>query len=677
MNTIEEKRLAAEQSRIENRQLRMKRAAASRATRAGLLPVPVIVGVMDAVDGTLEAEIAKSGNPLAVHLNTPWEGAPVYAGDENTIYFDIAYEGGEFKEVFSVVIDETKTFPITDLTIPVEAFAAEGSYKFRYRAALTNGLTDSSPDVPLRLDRIAPYGLATPPDPLKMILPSEPINDAYLASNSDEVMGKIPAYPDWKEGDKVAYYWSKFQSPEQIELIDPVGYVEVTQPPFDVTFDGDTIRSVGDGGCYVLYLLFDKAGNRSGLSFAVSMAVALGDYPVTFQPPVVPAASDGLVDLKDVIEEAGVNVEIPAFDNVKSTDFIELTWGKSVIPAEAIGSVPFPRIMKILPALLKEEYASAVGSVTTNVSYRVLRGTVEMGSEGTSVDVDFSVVGPENPDPWPEPVNPLLLPPMILGTGTNPETNKLNREDKGLPAKLTFKFPEKLIKDDEVNFYWGADIVAASKYVVKGDEVVDTDITVDIPWANILDAGNNPDLKVHFRVRGQDSTNEQHSKPQSVSVDAIEIIPDAPTFLGLTGNYLNCKSLYEDPANPNPLEPAVRVQVPDLSKWLVAGDTVTMKWVALPTRDPAETTPIPGATLEESVVLDATTVNGFVWYVQPYVTYILPTYDPTGPGTNSGRGVVSYQFSYKGEDIFSATDEKYVGMFDGSGSCPLLPAPAP
>ena len=63
--------------------------------------------------------------------------------------------------------------------------------------------------------------------------------------------------------------------------------------------------------------------------------------------------------------------------------------------------------------------------------------------------------------------------------------------------------------------------------------------------------------------------------------------------------------------------------------------------------------------------------------VQPYETHVLPTYDPNGPGTNTGRARIHYVFTYRGEEIRSARDERIVTMWGPQGGCSLDPAPLP
>ncbi|RXV65321.1 hypothetical protein D1006_35035 [Burkholderia stabilis] len=153
-----------------------------------------------------------------------------------------------------------------------------------------------------------------------------------------------------------------------------------------------------------------------------------------------------------------------------------------------------------------------------------------------------------------------------------------------------------------------------------------------------------------------------------VEVDAIEFQPDQPTYRDLQGvnrNILNCLSLDFDGANH-----AVLVDVPDLTAYgLGDGDVVTMTWVAyagLPGGGGAEV-----ARLVEPITLDSVTAKGFVWRVEPYEDYILPTYDPPPGAGTAGHASTTYSYLSGSETITSHPADAIVAMFDAAGSCPL------
>lgn len=212
-------------------------------------------------------------------------------------------------------------------------------------------------------------------------------------------------------------------------------------------------------------------------------------------------------------------------------------------------------------------------------------------------------------------------------------------------------------------------------YTVLGTETVGDDIPVTIPWSYI-EARGNVDVPVHYRISGPGSPNEQHSVAQVVAVNAITIVPDAPTFLALSAtDYLNCASLY-DRVNISDQDPAIRVQVPDLTRYgLTDGDKVRLHWEAYPT--PSSTTPITSAGMDFEIELGTPDypATGFIWRVRPYDEKILPTYDQA---TNiNGRGETWYTYVTGTETIVSKKDVKFVGMYDSLNNSRTLENPWP
>jgi len=132
---------------------------------------------------------------------------------------------------------------------------------------------------------------------------------------------------------------------------------------------------------------------------------------------------------------------------------------------------------------------------------------------------------------------------------------------------------------------------------------------------------------------------------------------------------VNCSSLYENPEDPQPLEPAIRIVVPDLSEYeLQAGDVVTMHWQAF---QGAADTYLPDADKIEPITLGGDyPVTGFTWYVQPYTVHILPIYVP---GDNIGSAKITYAFEYQGKQVTSEVLDIIVGMYTPIGSCPIPP----
>lgn len=658
--THSDKKRIAKEARDAYRKLR-----AQRARQAGDLAPPEFDSgaIVDPADGTLNKDVIEAGLGLGVGIPewAAWGGVPGGEAETAVLQWTMVPNPGDndFEDVDSQVIvapAQAGTFPLR-LTVPPEKLRPDGPYTLRY---IVIGYTDQQTHalpVPIICDNTPPWRNAEPP---KLVLPAEPITDDYLIAHPEGVVGTIPDYADRQPGDKVAFWWGVEPLPDDPTQLQPVGIIDVGTPQ-EVTIPPAVIEATGDGGCYAIYALIDKATNRSRLSVYTKATVGLGPLPDNLLDPVVPQAAKGWIDLQDAFE--GVMVDIPEFDNWKPTDRIEVTWGATPLSEETIGSAPlWPLPVRVPTPTLKAEYGTVQGPLTTNVSYRVLRGGMEFGPRAIDVEVDFSVIGPVLPD-WPDPTNPNLPLAEIYGAVSN-TLNKLTPADNGEDARLTFALYSPLSAGELVEFYWGSQHVAEAQYTVLTGDVPGNSIDRDIPWSYIEAGGNDPAVPVHYRISAPGSPNEQHSPITYVDVGANIITPEAPEVLNISGaGYLICDSL-DGPDH------AALVQVPDLSQYLADGDQVTLRWT--PLAGLTGENELTAAIKEEVITLGgATPVTGFIWRVQPYDVHLLPTYDPGGAGT-VGRGRAIYFFDMGGTLITSLQHEVKVAMFDANGSCPIV-----
>ncbi|WP_434771075.1 hypothetical protein [Pseudomonas entomophila] len=490
---------------------------------------------------------------------------------------------------------------------------------------------------------------------------------------------QLPPYADRADGDRVYWFWLN-ELPDNPSAVPPTGTapVEATLPQM-ITVPADTIRALGDGGVYVLYALEDKAGNVSRLSEYTEIGVAIGPLPSNLKAPLVPTVTAGLVTQQDVFN--GVQVHIPSFDNFKPTDQIRAIWGGVAQPWRELGNAGvFPQVFDISGRTVWNSYgAASTGEVMVDVAYEVRRGTVPQGRMAIQVSVNLERIGPVDPGPdpdpdWPDPVNPRLPAPEVYGE-TSDTLNELLPEDEYQDARLVLLVDGSLREDDVLAFYWNDVHLDTLDYSLAAADI-GQELERVVPWAAIKAQGNG-DIPVHYRVGRPGNPNIVLSSDVPVAVSAIGIHPDKPEFLG--GNteapvgWLTCAALYDDAA-PNPLDPAIRVQVPDLAQYgLAVGDKVTLEWTAV--HSFTGETPIPGVDLSEDVVLTAANLNGFVWRVQPYDQHILPIYefDQSATPVRDGRGRVHYAFTLAGKVYTSDVEEQIVSMHDASGACPLRP----
>ncbi len=640
-------------------------------------PVIDATWLADPADGTLKGNLVREQNlPVSV---SAWTALPP-SGQQDTVRLQWAPGAtpaeGDYQEVASIVVEgpvDPARFPL-HLEVPNASLQPDGDYSLRYVVEAWNGSRSKSCGVNVICDTLPPWRHA---EPAAMSLPVQELTDDVLATYPDEIPGTLPDYADIQRGDKVAFYWVTTplpDDPDQLPL--PVGYIDVL-PDKTVAYPVDMLKQSQDKDYYAFYVLFDKAGNRSPLSSYHKVDVALGPLPSNLQDPIVPLAADGVLDLPDARE--GISVQIRAFDDWKKTDRIELTWGDQVFSSSEIGVSPrFPLDIAVPLTVLRDAYdRTAGGEQATNVSYRVLRGAKPSEVKAISVNVDFSYIGPDpvpDPDPdWPDPVNGQLTRARVFGKASNVQ-DSLARADANQAADLKFELYTPLAEGEEIDFFWAGTEVSEARYVVKDTDTSNDEISVEIPWSYIANAGNHPALPVHYRIHAPGSENYQSSPMTLVNVDAITVVPEKPEFEGLYNNsVINCDSLYADPTNPATGEPAVRVRVPDLSRYqLNDGDKVTLTWTAV--EGFTGEVEVPGVEKSAEITLGgATPVTGFVWLVEPYDTHLLPIYTQAG----DGRGRASYTFIApgSGEELTSEVAEAIVALHVPGGACPLVPTP--
>ncbi|AJQ48467.1 MULTISPECIES: hypothetical protein [Pseudomonas] len=659
-------RLLAAKVRLDYQKQRVARLAAHKPLA---LDDPHVEHIVDPADGTLHRDALDADLPVSIN---EWDNLPETGfGDIDVLQLEMArVDGsgnvGDFLEVgIAHECDADTTFPLA-AEIPQEEYPSDGKRQLRYRIDRYNHDTpEYSNAISLIFDRTPPWGRDFP---AQAVLAGNLITDAFFTANPTGLKVTLPAYEGQDAKDTYALFYTSTPLQEgQIPTPIDKGTLPANR---ELLIAKDKIEALGDGLFYVSYLLADKATNLSMIGLPVEVDVNLGELPLNLQDPVVPLAADGLIDLGDA--QTGVTVEIPQFDNHLNTDNVEVTWGTSEAIVEQIGSREFPVSISIPADNLRLAYGAADAVVATPVSYRILRHRVPYGPNSIEVDVDFSVAGPVDPDPdWPNPVHPGLLAPEVQGA-VSKTPNVLDRSDAGQPAKLTFTLYENAKDDELVEFYWNGTQVPEAQHTV--DTNADPEIEVSIPWTYIEAAGNNAALPVHYTIRKPTGAgNERRSISALVDVDAVTIVLAPAAFERTsTRGWLNCDSLWEDSQNPAG-DPAFKVSVGPLDKYLPSGGVVNMSWTAWGGR--SGDNPIPGAGLQEPVTITpAQAKDGFAWEVKPYDDHILPIYDPTGFGQD-GRGRVQYSLEFNGETVHSEPIETVVSLGTGSGTCPIPPAP--
>lgn len=556
--------------------------------------------------------------------------------------------------------DALPSFPLDKGIAKAHFEGREGGFHFRYGV---KGWNDSLPvfsaPVPITLDRTAPYADQIDPTPLA-IEALGPLTDADL------VAGVSVIIPDFVE-DKKDFVTVKLAWSNTVPPADTPVAPDVSVPlPSDrtIAIPSAVIKQFPSGDHYVAYELWDKAGNRSRVSYVRTVPVALGPPPTALKPPFVPLApdsSDNLIDLADA--HLGVVVEIPEYENSHYADQVVVKWGNTTLVGVPVGErPPFPEPIEIpvIWAHLVAEYAADPANRVTPVTYSIVRGTTLYplpDADGIEVDVNFAYTGPDNPND-PDPVNPNLAPLSVKGpSGT---VNHLAPSDANQDATATVPAPAPSAAGDIITLYWKGVAVAETK-TLDGSEAPGDPLDIKVLWSEIL-AGQAGIVPVYYTLSNASFVNDQRSVDSDVTVDAIlvNLAPaEYPDLSEVTGGnkILNCASLRQGIGG----EIGYRVHIP-ASSYLIAGSSINLTWqlkeggVAVPNSEKTET----------QVILAGADLNGIEWFVQPYDPHILLAY--TGTADKWAYAETTYTLTINSIPVSSTPTPTAVGISDlGSG----------
>lgn len=616
MSKVYRKRQGEDTRRDYNRLL------AERSSSKDLVKPTVVHAIPDDPDGLLPED--KAHFPIRIDIDAfalePPGGSPI----EFKSYLTLEWKRESEVDFYPVhdVVELSNKVPVQwplELSIETRHFPIpEDKFIFRYSVIPWSTNEETSEEVPIRIDKVAPY--ADKPDPQDnppaIRFTSAYITDDTLASEDGvECLIEDFADPD-RDRIKVAVGWGA-APPDPGEVIIPAFYGPL---PDDgkITIPRSYLDNLKSGTYYVTYTLIDPAGNISKLSRVNSISVALGPLPTNLKLHSVPLHADGLINRADAAKV--VRVEIPLYDNPDPDDQVVVEWGAVLVPATPVGEVPpDPISIPVSWPRLKAEYDFAAGGEQiVKVGYRVERAPqVEFrpNPETIDINVDFSMTGPIDPtDPDPNPVTPLLEKVSVISS-TDVE-NKLSDVNFNQPATARFGAPYPTVAGDTFTLYWNG-VAVADTYVADGSERPGTVINITITWDEIVDGGMHPELPVMYVMsHGSFPNNDRESITTHVAVSVISIVPEAPIFPDYSSPFLNCGAL----RTVNGVI-GYRVKVPP-SPYLVPGEMIQMRWRVL---DSDEATPISAVDKDEELTIpDDAQTNGIDWFVE-YDLYVLPT----------------------------------------------------
>ncbi|MHC8342855.1 hypothetical protein [Pseudomonas sp. RT6P73] len=533
------------------------------------------------------------------------------------------------------------------MTLPALHTATPGPFKLGF-AIVYGSITTYSPTSSFYIDTTAPnHG-----NPGAEALPPAEIIGGVVTKEYLDAEGgvkmTIASPEDVKNGDIVRGYYGK--SNPAVEI----GSFPVTDDftvPITIPIPKASIENGAQGANIFYFRYEDRTGNIGPVSAETNLTIQLTPVPSGLQPPVVPAALDGLVDRADAIPSVGVT--IPAFSNGLAGDKARVFWnGKAQPLKDTDGTVAVIVDVSFVDV-------AAGGDVQTGVpvSYEIDRaGDIHREPLGTLVDVNVSIAGPVDPDPDPENGNPNLVAVTVKGAVTA-EDNTLLEGDKGQPATVTVPIYDERKLGDLVRLYWNGVAVPGDDglYTVRGDEASGDLMDFKIA-SSIFEATKNGIFKVHYVITNlANGANENPSQRQDVDVYIFPVILKNPRLMHLhttdSGRILlGCSSLRDIPV----VGKAAIVRV-EGGEPLKAGLVLNFTWKGN-TFNSAPTLPTP---VEDFLIIKTLEgnehVDGFEVYL-PFNTALKPIKD--------GDGEITYTTTIDGRDHPSGAHLERVIMID-------------
>lgn len=603
-----------------------------------------------------------------IALKVPaWSTIPTDPVEKEYIRVQLARPGASSYETVDEVefIPGTTQLPLA-VTIPSTWLlqdANEGPFNLRYQQENYLGTISNSDDVLVFVDKVPPNGTAAP-DKLTFAF-TPPIVDATLTGTDLEAV-----VPDWTgsaEGDQVAFTVVADTLPEDPNDIVPIDVVTLAADR-KIKFPVALLKDLPDGNYCFGYVIVDKAGNRSRISIYDLIPLALGTFPPAPYPPLtVPEhEDDGKVDRADALQ--GVYAEFSRILHAKPTDKIAIIWGAKELPYRTpVGANPPSRMsISVIWDHMRDEYGQATVPVDTDVEYKLYRGSVELGGASTKVVVDFSHTGPENPKP--EPGNPNLHPLDVYGEDgeANDTPNKLIASDENKPVVARIKLYDPLTDGDALQVYWNGTPIGSPFPIDIASHTPGDEIDIDLDWDVIRKEGNHAQMPVTYTLTNPDFANPQEpEEPTKVEITFLSVTLPLAIPQDLVNGRLTCRSLHFEGT-----EIGFRYLIPP-SDYLKEGMTVKLEWKASHTyATPVEVVAAGKKTTYGPITADEA-LNGFLWFIEPYATHILPTW---ASATNQiGKGEVRYTLDVGGVPVPSVFSDTQVGLTQGAGTCDLTP----
>lgn len=551
----------------------------SRDSKPRALATPVIA-LADAIDGLLTLEDLLQ--PITMSLSV-WEEA--LPGDT----YQLQWNGAAIGAIKGIGTSEMPGDPLS-LDVPA-ALLIEGAHLAQYLAKDSGGgLTNPSPAIPVIVDRTAPGG-----DLLAALVFPAVTQDGMLTADELTALGnvlvaEVPGYTGIAWGDHIRSFWGAVSGPEHTVIPEEVSMNRVM-----LSFPRVFLESLGDVTDPVYYTVTDRAGNVSIHSLPKRFRLFLREVPEDFPAPLCAQADDSLID--DADARAAVLVEIPQFPDAQPGDKVMLYWGDTAMP-EATLMAGDETQNPIFGINVRYPVIALPGDGLVSLRYEVRRSGELIGSSLTlEVNVNLQLPGPQDPDPE-TPENESLGLPVIRGTSDNPnnQDNIIDEDDFLLEAKAIIPWRDEFIVSDVIRLYWGAQVTPVV-FPIKSTDL-NRDLELIVPNQLIANEGSGDLIKASYTVTHNGNPNTSRSPAQGVVVNAKGDLPGgvdglaAPIFSNANENNAISPILSPDgtPIHIAPYE--------NIDKY----PRVTLVFHGYNAAN--GNTPVPGASLEQTHVLD-------------------------------------------------------------------------
>ena len=271
----------------------------------------------------------------------------------------------EYLLVFEEEIPGTNLLPDDQFPLqkelPLSLFENyEGKFQFRYRVSNWNDhqVGRESPPVPVTIDRIGPIRPATP----EAIAGVPVLVTSDILTRDGGLKCQIPDFTeDKKESVRVVVGLMDKPPESAAEFPALVVFDELLPATRDILIPANYINAIGSKLQYLVYYLYDKAGNRSERSYDRSVQVALGELPSGLSSCEVPlAADDGFIDRAD--GAMPVKVKILEYTGWQTTDGIVIEFGNQELARTSVGGhLDFPLEITIPWARVRAAYDFLAG----------------------------------------------------------------------------------------------------------------------------------------------------------------------------------------------------------------------------------------------------------------------------------------------------------------------------